>query len=63
VIRIELGGAVVGVVDFLLIALLLFGSFALVAERSSLATCLAAAVPEFSKPDPCPTITENNSGM
>ncbi len=63
VIKVGLGGAVVGVVNFLLTALLSFGSFALAVERSSLATCLVAAAPKFSEPDPCPTIAENNSGM
>jgi hypothetical protein len=62
-IRVRLGGAVVGVVDFLLIALLSFGSFALAAERSSLTTCLAAAAPKLSELDPYPTIAENNSEM
>ncbi len=58
VIKVGLGGAVAEVVSFFLVTLLSFGSFALVAERSSLATCLAAAVPKFFEPDPCPTITE-----
>jgi hypothetical protein len=48
VIRAGLGGAVVGVVDFLLDAFLSFSSFALAGEISSLATCLAAVVPRDS---------------
>jgi hypothetical protein len=63
VIRVGLRGDVVRVVDFFLVAFLSFGSFALAAKRSSLATCLAAATPRLSEPDPCPTIAENNSEM
>jgi len=48
VIRVGLGGAVVGVVDFLLDTLLSFGSFALAAEIFSFATCLVAAEPRHS---------------
>jgi len=59
-IKVELGGVVVGVVDFLLIALLSFSSFALVAKRSSLATCLATTAPKLTEPDLCPLIAENN---
>jgi len=61
VIKVGLGGVIMGVVDFLLVALLSFGSFALAAKRSSLATCLATTTPKFTEPDPCPTIVENNS--
>jgi hypothetical protein len=46
-IRVGIGGAIVGLVDFLLDALLTFGAFVLASERSSLATCLAAVT---SKP-------------
>jgi hypothetical protein len=53
-----LGGAIAEVVGFFLIVLLSFGSFALAIERSSLATCLAAAAPKLFEPDPCPTIAE-----
>jgi hypothetical protein len=42
-IRVGLGGAIVGVIGFLLVSFLSFGSFALAAETSSLATWLAAA--------------------
>ncbi len=48
VIRVGLGRVVVRVIDFLLNALLSFGSFALAADISSLATCLAVTAPKFS---------------
>jgi hypothetical protein len=48
VIKVGLGRAIVGVVNFLLDALISFGSFALAAEIFSFATCLVAAVPKFS---------------
>ncbi len=63
VIRVGLGGAVTEVVSFFLVTLLSFGSFALVAERSSLATCLAAAMPKFFEPDPCRAVAKVKSEM
>jgi hypothetical protein len=56
-----LGGAVEEVVDLLLAAFFSVGSFALAAEGSSLATCLAAVAPKFFELEPYPTITEKDS--
>ncbi len=53
VIRVGLGGADVKVFDLFLGADLSLGSFFLAIEKSSLATCLAAATPRLSEPDPC----------
>jgi len=63
VIKVGLGGAIAEVVGFFLITLLSFGSFVLVAKRSSLATWLAAMAPKLSEPNPYSTITKVNSEM
>jgi hypothetical protein len=48
VVRVGLGGAFAGVVDFLLGAFLLSNSLVLAADASSLTTCLAAVTPKLS---------------
>jgi len=62
-IRAGLGRVAEKVFDLLLDLVLSLGSFSLVAERSSFASRLSAAVPRFFELGPCPTTTKNNSEM
>jgi hypothetical protein len=66
VIRVGLGGAVVGVLGFLFGALLSFfsfESFTLAADVSSLVTYLVAVAPKHSCSDLCPIIAEKDSEL